>query len=537
MLRITNVVEPKEITLEVEGKLSGDWTRELAASWKEAMATAGGRKIHVHLRCVSYVDATGKQLLAQMHADGVELSASGCLNNAIVREIIGKGGEGEAKNHRRGWALWILALLLAAPSLRAQQPETLRLTLHDAVALALRQNPQVQIAVLNLAESVQDKNIARADLLPQASLETSDSAFRGNVEAAFGQRFPGLAEHYGPYQIFSAGTQLSASVFDLSLWRKWQAAKSNERASDEDRISVREQVTLLVVSQYLSCLRARADVSAAQSRVDLAQALYDQAADLQKHGAGTGLDSLRANVELQNEKQRLLVAQTSEKTSLYGLAQLLDVDPNQSIELEDAMSFFQTPDTNLQENLDASVSARPEMRALNAREKALVEEKEAISESRLPTARFVGSWDYLGISITTGIPAYNYAVVFDVPVFTGGRIHAENARADLELIKIARERDALKDEIALEVKTAAADLASARNEVDVANQGVSLAQEEVQQARDRFTAGVANNIEVISAQDALARANDNQIAALYRYNQARADLAHSSGQMETFYGK
>jgi len=73
--------------------------------------------------------------------------------------------------------------------------------------------------------------------------------------------------------------------------------------------------------------------------------------------------------------------------------------------------------------------------------------------------------------------------------------------------------------------------------VDVANQAVGLAHEEVTQARDRFQAGVANNIEVITAQDALARANDNQIVALYRYNQSRADLARATGQMEAVYAK
>jgi len=87
------------------------------------------------------------------------------------------------------------------------------------------------------------------------------------------------------------------------------------------------------------------------------------------------------------------------------------------------------------------------------------------------------------------------------------------------------------------VKTANANLDSARHQVDVANLGVQLAREEVSQARDRFNAGVVNNIEVISAQDALARANDNQIAALYLYNQARADLARSIGQMELLYAK
>ena len=67
--------------------------------------------------------------------------------------------------------------------------------------------------------------------------------------------------------------------------------------------------------------------------------------------------------------------------------------------------------------------------------------------------------------------------------------------------------------------------------------GIDLARQEVEQARDRFQAGVANSVEVVQAQDGLARASDNQIAALYRYNQARADLAHSVGQMEALYAK
>ena len=87
------------------------------------------------------------------------------------------------------------------------------------------------------------------------------------------------------------------------------------------------------------------------------------------------------------------------------------------------------------------------------------------------------------------------------------------------------------------MQTAIAHVASARSEVDVARLGIELARQEVDQSRDRFQAGVTNNVEVIQAQDGLARASDNQIAALYRYNQARADLAHSVGQMEALYAK
>ena len=164
-------------------------------------------------------------------------------------------------------------------------------------------------------------------------------------------------------------------------------------------------------------------------------------------------------------------------------------------------------------------------------------EKKALSESRLPSAHFNGNYTQLGTSPTAVIPTYTYAGSISMPIFTGGRIHAEIARANLEIQRIEQQQQDLRNQIALEVKTALINLGSARNEVAVANSGVELSKEEVDQARDRFRAGVANNIEVIQAQDSLARANDNQIAALYRFNQARADLARSIGQMEKIYSK
>jgi outer membrane protein len=294
---------------------------------------------------------------------------------------------------------------------------------------------------------------------------------------------------------------------------------------------------LLVVSQYLAGMRGDAAVKAAHSRVELAQAIYDQASDLQKHGVGTGIDTLRSNVELQNEKQRLLQAQTQQKVALYGLARLLNVDPNLEVELADAPSFYATPQIDASRSLELAYETRPEMKALNARAHMAELARRGASESRLPTLNFYGTVGQQGLSAPTAIPTYIYQVSVDVPLFTGGRIRAEITKANLELKKIDQQRNDLRSQIALEVKTSQAQLDAAQHEVDVANLGVKLAQEEVSQARDRFQAGVANNIEVVSAQDALARANDNQIAALYGYNQARADLSHAIGQIEGLYSK
>src|SRR4029077_6351298 len=185
----------------------------------------------------------------------------------------------------------------------------LRLSLAQAVKLALKQNPTAQIAILTAAQSVQDRNVARAGLLPQASLNVTDTVERINLEAFLGKKIPGFPEHGGPFQVFSAGPGFSAPIFDLTLFRRYQASRETANASKADSLSTREQVILLVVSQYIGTLRAVATVEASQSRVELAQALYEQAADMQKEGVGTGIDTLRANVELQNEKQTLLEAQ------------------------------------------------------------------------------------------------------------------------------------------------------------------------------------------------------------------------------------
>lgn len=570
MLRITTHNKRGKFILSVEGRLAGASVGTLEQCWRELAATAPRQKFHINLCGVSFIDSAGKVLLKEMHHQGAELLAEGCLNQAIVREISvpdqqsehkqdhkkdsrGDGDTGKSKKSPIIFYVAFFSLLLISPAIRAQTPQaaadnssstvpsnTLRISLENAVSLALKQNPTEQIAVINAVESVQDKNITRANLLPQANLRVADSANRVNLHAQFGGTIPPgfpFPEHIGPYQIFSAGPTFSASILDLSLWKHYQAARSNVDAAKANSLTTREQVILLVVSQYIGSLRAVANVEASRSRVELAQALYDQAADLQKEGVGTGIDTLRANVELQNEKQRLIEAQNDRETSLFGLSKLLNIDPRQKIELADSLSFFDTPQPDVEVSIEQALSERQEWKALQAQEKSTRLEKQSTEYSRLPALSFEGNWAYLGTSTSNGIPTYQYQASVNMPIFTGGRIHAEIVKANLELKRVEEQKTDLKNQIALDVKTALLNLESARSEVQVANLGVQLAKEEVDQARDRFRAGVANNIEVISAQDSLSRANDNQIAALFRFNQARADYARSVGQMERTYSK
>src|ERR1700682_222584 len=558
MLRITTQKKRYKVLLTVEGRLAGESVSTLEQCWRELRGASPTEKFNVDLCGVSFIDAAGKTLLKEIHRQGGRLVAEGCLNQATVKEITGEAEKSNEQHHKKdrgSHIIFYIALfsLLITPGLtpaqgRAQQQSPLpaeaptgvmRLTLDQAVALALKQNTTAQIAVLTAAQSEQDQKIALSELLPQAQLGVSEEWQRVNILAQFGgtRIFPGFPGHVGPYSIFSAGPSFNGPLFDLTLFRRYQASHHAANASKAESLSTREQVILLVVSQYIGTLRSMADVQASQSRVDLAQALYNQAADLQKEGVGTGIDTLRANVELQNENQRLLEAQASRDTSLFGLSRLLNLDPRQNIELGDSLSFFDTPQPDVEGSIEESLAARPEWKALHEQMRAAENQKKAASASRLPSLHFSGNWAELGTTPSSVIPTYTYAGTVSMALFTGGRIHAEMVRADQDIQKLQQQQADLRNQIALDVKTALINLDSARSQVKVANLGVQLSKEEVDQARDRFNAGVANNIEVIQAQDSLARANDNQIAALYRFNQARADLARAIGQTEKVYAK
>src|SRR5579884_4175884 len=393
-----------------------------------------------------------------------------------------------------GGLLMSLACLLAGTAAAQTSPPRLRLSLREAVTRALQANPQVMMATLSVTEQEQTAAVARSALLPQATLEVPERAQRLNIQAGFGRSFPGIPQHAGPFQVFQAGTLFSVPLLDLSLWHRWQQARHLTERSRADQQTIREQITLLVVSQYLSGLRAVADVRAAEARAELARALYR-------------------------------------------LARLLNVDPATEIELSDEVSFYATPAFQAEATIAQAWAHRPELKALEAELRSLEAERAAVRAERFPALRAAGNWSEQGLSVNSVIPVYAYEVRLDLPLVTGGRIRAEIAREEARLARLLQQQQDLRNQIAMEVRVALANLESARHEVEVARLGVTLAEKEVELARDRFQAGVANNVEVVQAQDALARAQDNQIGALFRYNQARAELARATGQMEALYAR
>jgi outer membrane protein len=425
-------------------------------------------------------------------------------------------------------------LVSSAQQQAAGPPAPLQLTLKQAVQLALKQNPQRVIAQLLVSESDRNSQIARSALLPQAKIDASGSINQYNVQSI--ERAPKRAG-LGIFQVIEAGPTFSQTILNLPQIRAYQIGREGTHQARADEQTTREIVVNAVVDQYLLILRALATRDAANSRVALAQRLYDQATELQKTGIGLNIDTVRANVELQNERQNLIDAETLTHTTKYGLAALLDLPRDQDLEVADRLDFYDLPTLDKQSLLDQALTSRPEIRSLNSQQRIAKLTTDAAGEQRLPQLDFSGFWFYQGSRFNNGIPAYTYALSLEFPIFTGGRIRAEEARAKLEVQHVAETRRQLEAQIVNEVKSALAELTAARNSVDVANLGLKLAQEEVAQAQRRFATGVTTNVEVITAQDALARASDNQIGALYQFNLSRASLARATGEIEAIYTK
>ena len=428
--------------------------------------------------------------------------------------------------------------LASSAQLPSQPPAvpsgTLQLTLKEAVQLALKQNPQRVIAQLLVSESDRNSQIARSPLLPQASMKADGAINQYNFQTIERSRARVTA---GPYQYIEAGPAYSQSLLNLPLIRGYQIAREATHQARADDETTRENVVNAVVDQYLLILRALATRDAASARVTLAQRLYDQATELQKTGIGLNIDTVRANVELQNERQNLIDAETLTHTTKYGLAELLDLPRGQDLDVTDHLDFYDLPTLEKEALLNQALAARPEIRSLNSQKRVAHLSTDLASEQRLPQLEFSGFWYYQGSHFNNGIPAYSYELSLQFPIFTGGRIRAEEARAKLEEQHVAEVRRQVEAQIVDEVKSALDELTAARNSVDVANLGLQLAQEEVAQAQRRFQAGVTTNVEVITAQDALARASDNQIGALYQFNLSRASLARATGEIQAMYSK
>src|ERR1700722_3026793 len=366
----------------------------------------------------------------------------------------------------------LLGSILPGPTVSAQsaQPAPLQLTLKDSIALALKQNIDVQVANINLATSQQDRKISRSALLPQASLKATDEIERYNLKALIGLQIEGLPKNIGPFQSIVIGPRFSTPVFDLSLLRKYQASSHRLEASKEDEKSTREETVLLTTAQYLSLLRAEASVKAAVSRVQLAESLAKQAHDLLSSGVATNIDVSRAEVRVLTEKQAQIDSQSEIESNTVALRRILNIPDSQEVEFMDSDTFSQTPLLDLPDPVSTALSQRPELLALFQRQEAAKDERKAAAAESLPKLAFTGGWNEQGRTPQSIYPGYDYQVSFNVPIFTGGRLSAERKNAVLAEQRVHEQLLDARNRVEEQGRDGLVELQASRSDVDLGQQ-------------------------------------------------------------------
>src|SRR6266550_3790218 len=218
------------------------------------------------------------------------------------------------------------------------QDAPLRLTLHDAIEKGLQANLGVLVADTRVQELEGTRTRRLANLLPRVRTQSFASLQNRNLRG-FGISFPGVLEVVGPFSNFDFRVYAEQNVFDLQSYHAWKASLRQLDSGKLDYQDARDLIVRSVAALYLNAQSAGARVEAAQARVTSAEALYRLAKDKHDVGTATGVDTLRAQVELANEKQSLLVAHNQQKQALLGLARNIGMNPGTPLELAELLQF------------------------------------------------------------------------------------------------------------------------------------------------------------------------------------------------------
>lgn len=425
-----------------------------------------------------------------------------------------------------------VAALLAASNWAQQTPPN-RLTLEDAIQQGLRANLNVLVAGTRVEddEGARTRSLSAA-LLPKVNAQVYANYQNRNLRA-FGISVPGLPlpNVVGPFSNYDFRIYAQQNVVDLASYRALKASEQALEAGKLDEQDARDLIVRVIAGLYLNAQSAQARADAAQSRVTDSATLLKLAQDKHAAGTATGVDVLRAQVQLANDKQALLEAQNGEKQSLLALARDIGMSPGTPLELAEPLRYQALAQKQPEELLPVALATRADYLSLDRQRKSLMEQQSANRARYYPKVSINGNIGELGRSIggvaTTGLIQGQ----IDFTIFDRDR-EGEAQQLAGRLKRVNDQIADLRRGVDEDIREALLNLESATEQVIVADEGQKLAQRELQMAQDRFQAGTANNVEVVTAQDELARAEENYILAVSSHVDAKYALARALGDTE-----
>lgn len=414
---------------------------------------------------------------------------------------------------------------------------TLNLSLHDALQRGLRNNLGLLLAQAGELAASGSRWQSLSALLPTLSGHLSRSRDKINLEAYGFPVAPGESPLIGPFNVFDARLMLSQKLFDYAALERAKAGRAGLAAARATYRDARDLVVEVVTRLYLGVIADHARLQAANAQLATAQALFEQAKDRQSAGTAAKIEVLRAQVELEAEQQKKIVTANDLEKDKLSLARAIGLPLAQRFELSDRVPYAGGPSITFPDALHEALAKRADLAADRARLAAARAGLKAARGARLPSLELNVDWGTIGPAPSSSLTTYDAGAMLAIPLFVGGRIHGQIVSAEAR-VKEAKERlNDAKSRVEYEVRSALLDLNAAGHRVATAATGRKLADDELVQARDRFSAGVTNNLEVVQAQQAVAAANESYIDSLYLYNLAKVSLARALGVAEAQTGE
>jgi outer membrane protein TolC len=415
----------------------------------------------------------------------------------------------------------------------ALDPNPIQLTLLGAIDRGLKHN-------LGLLLSSQDTRLAEgarwtslSHLLPNVAMGLQESVAQLDltVEGFPARLSPTGNAILGPFTIFSVGPTLNETL-NWKDFNNWKASRENIKAVGLTYRSTRDLVVLVVGATYLQAQTNASRVESVQAQVQTAQALYDQALDMRRVGMAPGIDVLRAQVELEAEQQRLVVAQNDYEKQLLTLARVIGLPQSQKFVLTDKIPAPAPVALTLEQALQRAYDNRPDYKRAESQVRSAELLKRAAQGERLPAVGISGNYAVTGNTPGNSHGTFTAGGALEIPVFQGGKVRGDVLQADARLQRTHAELEDLRSRVEYEVRTAFLDVNAASKQLEVATSALGLARMQVEQSRDRFANGVTNNVEIVQAQQAQATAEENYIAGLFAHNYAKLALARALGIAE-----
>jgi outer membrane protein TolC len=416
-------------------------------------------------------------------------------------------------------------------------PETLQLTLADALSRGLTQNLAAILGRQGVTAAGGARLAALSALLPTVTGRVSETREVVNLEA-YGFPLPaGMNPIVGPFNVFDARLSVTQSIFDLSAIGAARAGAQAASAAEASYADVRDAVVVVCANLYLRAVIDHGVVDAVRAQLRTAEVLHTRAVDMKAAGVVPGIDVLRAEVQLQTQRQRMIVAENELAKQKLALARAIGLPLEQQFELADPAPYAALAEKPLGDLLAEAYDQRSDLKSATALLKAAEASRQATLGEALPSIRFNADYGDIGTNLSTSKATYSVGVQLRVPLFQGGRVRARLQQVDAGLAAERAKLQDLRGQIEYEVRTAYLDLAAADERVKVSRRGVELSEQQLTQAQDRFSAGVANNLEVVQAQEAVAGATDSYLSSLYAHNLAKLSLARALGVAEEAAGQ